>query len=177
VAVDAKINLYVADSANNRVLEYDQVVPLPTPTASATATATPSPTASPTPSATPTTTATPTVTATPSSTPTPHSGGTLKLKPKSINFGKVRVGSKSKLHTVRIKNAGTVVLTGAVAMPAAQFPVSSGGGQFSVNPKGLAAVTIQFAPTVAGATTSTVQITSSDPKHRTVTVTLKGIGQ
>ncbi len=28
VAVDAKINLYVADSANNRVLEYDQIVPL-----------------------------------------------------------------------------------------------------------------------------------------------------
>jgi hypothetical protein len=38
-------------------------------------------------------------------------------------------------------------------------------------------VTIQFAPTVAGTATSTVQITSSDPKHRTVTVTLKGIGQ
>ncbi len=62
-------------------------------------------------------------------------------------------------------------------MPAAQFPVSSGGGQFSVSPKGLAAVTIQFAPTVAGAATSAVQITSSDPKHRTVTVTLKGVGQ
>jgi len=78
---------------------------------------------------------------------------------------------------VRIKNAGTLILTGAVAMPAAQFPVSSGGGQFSVSPKGLAAVTIQFAPTVAGAATSAVQITSSDPKHRTVTVTLKGVGQ
>ena len=81
------------------------------------------------------------------------------------------------MHTVRIKNAGTVLLTGAVAIPGAQFPVSSGGGQFSVSPKGTSAVTIQFAPTVAGATKSTVQITSSDPKHRTVIVTLKGIGQ
>jgi hypothetical protein len=78
---------------------------------------------------------------------------------------------------VRIKNAGTVVLTGAVQIPGAQFPVSSGGGQFSVSPKGLQAVTIQFAPSVAGAAKSTVQITSSDPKHRTVTVALRGIGQ
>jgi hypothetical protein len=124
----------------------------------------------------PTTTATPTATATPSPTPTPFIGGKLALKPKSINFGKVRVGSKSKTHTVHIRNAGTVLLTGAVQMPAATFPVQSGAGQFSVSPKGSRSVTIQFVPTVAGSAKSTIQITSSDPKHRTVTVNLKGIG-
>ncbi len=181
VAVDASIDLYVADSANNRILEYDQVVPLPTPTATATATATATPTASvsPTATATPTATASATLTATetPTATQTPRIGGKLKLKPKSINFGKVRVGSTSTKHTVQIKNAGTVALTGAVAMPGAPFPVSSGGGMFSVAPKGSQAVTIQFVPISAGLVKATVNITSSDPKHRTVVVKLKGTGQ
>src|SRR5215469_15996244 len=39
-AVDVNGNLYVADTQNNRVLEYDQPVIAPTPTATATATAT-----------------------------------------------------------------------------------------------------------------------------------------
>jgi hypothetical protein len=181
ISVDAKINLYVADSGNNRILEYDQIVPLPTPTATSTPTASASPTATPsatvTATPTPTVSATPTATATPSPTPTPWTGGKLKLKPKSINFGKVRVGSKSKMHTVHIKNAGIVLLTGAVQMPGAPFPVSSGGGDFNVRPKSSQAVTIQFAPTGPGRVRSTVQITSSDPKHRSVTVNLKGIGR
>ncbi len=57
-AVDANANLYIADRANNRVLEYDQPVPTrtPTPTATATMTTTPTPTmtTAPTPTATPT---------------------------------------------------------------------------------------------------------------------------
>ncbi len=181
VAVDTSNNLYVADSANNRVLEYDQVVALPTPTATATSTATATMTATPsitaTATATPTATSTPTATATPTATSTPVSGGKLRLKPISINFGTVRVGNLSKVYKVHIKNAGTVVMTGAVQMPGAPFPISSGGGTFSVNPKGADSVTIQFAPTVRGPARATLQITSSDPKHRAVTVKLKGTGK
>jgi sugar lactone lactonase YvrE len=184
VAVDASLNLYVADSRNNRILEYDQLVPTPTATATATPTSTPSPTPTATPTPTPTTTTTPTATPTgtptptPTATPTPPpSGGTIQLKPKSINFGKVRVGGKSKTHTLHIRNAGTVILIGAVQVPAASFPVQSGAGEFTVSPKGSRLVTIQFAPTAPGAAQSTIQITSSDPNHRTATVNLKGTGK
>ncbi|HZO82632.1 MAG TPA: choice-of-anchor D domain-containing protein [Candidatus Binataceae bacterium] len=90
LAVDGADNLYIADSGNNRVLEYNEPLvgaPSPTPTAtlsptptaspSPTPTATPSPsptptgTPSPTPSATPTSSATPTATSTPTPTLTP----------------------------------------------------------------------------------------------------------
>jgi sugar lactone lactonase YvrE len=70
IAVDGVGNLYVADTQNNRVLEYDKPVFSPTPTATATATATPTPTATATATATPTATATATATATVTATPT-----------------------------------------------------------------------------------------------------------
>jgi sugar lactone lactonase YvrE len=75
-AVDADGNLYVADKNNSRVLEYDQPlatpVPTATPTSTPTLTPTPTRTATPTPtrSATPTATASATATATRSATPT-----------------------------------------------------------------------------------------------------------
>ena len=43
-ATDSSQNLYVADTANNRVLEYDAPLPIPTPTATMTPTATATPT-------------------------------------------------------------------------------------------------------------------------------------
>ena len=70
VAIDGSLNLYVADSLNHRVLEYDKPVILPTPTATATATPTATKTATATPTITATATATPTVTATATATAT-----------------------------------------------------------------------------------------------------------
>ena len=73
VAVDAAGNLYVADTINNRVLQFDQpIVPTttPTPTASATPTATATETTTATATATPTDTATATATATQTATST-----------------------------------------------------------------------------------------------------------
>ena len=77
VAVDSNIDLYVADTNNNRALVYDGIVATPTatPTPTASATGTPSPTATATMTATATATATASATATatptPSATPTP----------------------------------------------------------------------------------------------------------
>ncbi|HYL60664.1 MAG TPA: hypothetical protein VEU51_17495, partial [Candidatus Acidoferrales bacterium] len=134
VTVDGSGNLYVADKANSRVLEYDQPLAppvatatptstptrTPTPTATATATATPTRTAtatasatatatrSATPTATSTATATPTATATrtPTATPTPVIGK-LKISPKSLNFGTVATNS-SPIKMVKVANAGKV---------------------------------------------------------------------
>ena len=49
VGIDGSRNVYAADTANNRVLEYDNPLAVPTPTPTATPTATPTPTPTPTP--------------------------------------------------------------------------------------------------------------------------------
>ncbi len=183
VAVDSNIDLYVADTSNNRSLVYDGIIAVPTPTptltptASATATSSPTATmtatASPTASATPSATATATRSATP--TPTPEPGGKLKLSPQSIAFGKVAVGRHSAPRTIRIKNAGKVTLVATMPSQGVPFPMS--GGEFRVTPHGSTAVTIEFVPTAKGAAHGIVEITSSDPKHRTAKVKLRGTGK
>ena len=187
VAVDSNIDLYVADTTNNRSLVYDGIVATPTATPTATATSTPTATATNTATRTPTatatatasaiatatTTATPTRTATPTPTVTP--AGQLKLSPTSINFGKVKVGSHSAQHTIKIGNAGTVTLVAAVPTQGVPFPVN--GGEFTVTPYGSMDVAIQFVPTAKGTVHGVLVITSSDPKHRTVSVKVSRTGK
>ncbi len=185
VAVDSNIDLYVADTTNNRSLVYDGIVATPTATPTATATSTPTATstntatrtATATATATAIATATTTATATRSATPTPTAtpAGQLKLSPTSINFGKVAVGSHSAQHTIKIGNAGTVTLVAAVPTQGVPFPVN--GGQIRVTPHGSMEVAIQFVPTSKGAVHGVLVITSSDPKHRTVSVKVSGTGK
>ncbi len=85
VAVDGTGDLYVADTSNNRVLEYDAPLVVPTtPTPTVTVTVTVTPTATPTPTPTATATATPTVTATPTSTATVTATATTTPTPTPI---------------------------------------------------------------------------------------------
>ncbi len=179
MAVDANIDLFVADAQNNRSMVYDGILATPTPTATATATASATTTAtgSATATATATATASATVTATPTASPTqtPQAGGKLKLQPKSIKFGTVAVGSHSKPHQLKIKNAGTVTMDAAVPILGTPFVVN--GGQFVVSPHGTMAVAIEFAPTVKGSVRAVLEIQSSDPKHRTVKVKVSGVGK
>jgi hypothetical protein len=81
------------------------------------------------------------------------------------------------MRTLQIKNAGTVTLVADVQIQSAEFPVASGGTSFVVSPKGSHAVTIQFSPTAAGRASSVLEITSSDPKRRQVSVKLSGTGK
>jgi hypothetical protein len=181
VALDANIDLYVADTQNNRSMVYDGILatptPSPTPTATATSTASPTATTTMTATATATATATSTTTATPTASPTqtPQAGGKLKLRPKSIKFGNVAVGSHSKVHVLNIKNAGTVTMDAAVPTQGAPFVVN--GGEFIVSPHGSMAVTIEFAPTSKGKMQGVLLIQSSDPKHRSVKVKVSGVGK
>jgi sugar lactone lactonase YvrE len=174
VAVDANIDLFVADSGNNRTTVYDGIVATPTPSATATptvtATGSPSPTTTTTATATPSTTAT----ATPSPTPTPV-GGQLRLSPKSIRFNSVAVGSHSTPHKIQIRNTGTVTMVAGVPTQGAPFVVN--GGEFAVSPRGSVSVAIEFAPTVKGSMHGMLTITSSDPKHLTSKVTMTGTGK
>ncbi len=183
LAVDANIDLFVADTQNNRSMVYDGILATPTPSATptATVTATLSPTATATMTATATATATAsstvTATATPTASPTqtPRTGGKLKLKPKSIKFGTVAIGSHSKSHILKISNSGTVTMDAAVPTQGAPFVVS--GGQFIVNPHGSMAVSVEFTPTAKGKMNGVLVVQSSDPKHRAVKVKVSGVGK
>jgi sugar lactone lactonase YvrE len=146
VAVDSNIDLYVADTSNNRSLVYDGIIATPTatPTPTASATGTPSPTA------TLTVSATATATPTPSATPTPVDPE-LAFSPKSVKFGKSTiVNLVSKPKTVTIKNDGskkskiTVIITGESA--AAPFAVTS-QCITSLAPGKSCKVSVTFSPT------------------------------
>jgi sugar lactone lactonase YvrE len=136
VAVDRTGNVYIADTQNSRVLEYDGplLAPSPTPTglATATATATPAATATATSTATATVTATPTatatstatatatstatatVTATPTATATstatasatPTATPTTSMSVTALAFGNVPAG-QTVAKTVKVTNTGT----------------------------------------------------------------------
>ena len=117
--------------------------PIPTRTPngspSATVTRTPAPTTqattppTPTPTITPTMTAaaTPTTTATVTATPTPVPVGPLIIAPAQINFGRVRVGTTSVEHLVRLvnpaRNKSPLMITslGLASAPASGFEIDS----------------------------------------------------
>ncbi len=185
VAVDSNIDLYVADTSNNRSLVFVGIIATPpaTPTSTATATATTSPTATPaataTASATPTPSGTPTAPPTPSATPTPVDPK-LTFSPKSLKFGKSTiVNSVSKPKTVTIKNgaskksAVSVIVTGESA--AAPFAVSS-ECVTSLAPGKSCKVSVTFNPTDTSAQSGEL-IINDDETGEPQQIPLSGTGK
>jgi sugar lactone lactonase YvrE len=156
VAVDGGKNLYIADSADSRVLEYDhpRATATPTPTASPAPTPTPtkSPTPTPTPASTPTpapsATATPTATASPSATATP----TPFVTPTPVS-------SATPSATATPSSTPTPVPT--------PTPTPVPGGRLSV------ASSLKFGPVGIGVSpeTEVLKIHNLSP-HKTLTVSL-----
>ena len=136
-----------------------------TATASATATSTSTATASATSttSATATATATPSTTATPTATPTPVAVK-LKIKPKSLKFGTVTVGSSKGPKNITVSNPqgskkkpGLTVLMEGVSGGANPYQVTNGcnaplaaGAKCTIN--------VTFMPTATGAQNATLMI-------------------
>lgn len=109
-------------------------------------------------------------------TATLPAGGKLKLSPKSLNFGTVKLGA-SKTKSFKIINAGKGALAGTVGSVGAPFTVISGGGAFQLPPKGKLTVTVKYSPFFAGLVTLAVPITSTDATQTGVSVALKGKGK
>jgi hypothetical protein len=178
VAVDSSGNLYVADNQNNRVLEYDQ--PLSVPSATATSSATP--TTSTTPTATPTigatATPTPTATATRTATPTPTASpgpGRIAVNKKTLNLSALPDATAS--GSITISNTGTGPLTVNVSAPKHNPPFTElgGGNGILIGAGGSDNVTIVYAPTKKGSTSDQIVITSNDPADKKpIKVKLKG---
>ncbi len=105
----------------------------------------------------------------------------IDVTPTSLDFGTVTTGADSDM-TVSIDNTGTddLEVTGiSLSDGSAGFTlVSPPSTPFTLTPSDPAVeVTVRFAPTVAGAATDDLEITSDDPDEGTVTVSLDGDGQ
>jgi FtsP/CotA-like multicopper oxidase with cupredoxin domain len=106
--------------------------------------------------------------------PTPIAG----VSPTTLSFGNQPLNTTSPAQTVTLSNTGTGVLTFTTAFGGAapgDFAQSNTCGG-SVAPGGSCAISVTFRPTVVGQRGATLTITTNDPSHPTLTVTLSGNG-
>ena len=170
VAVDTASNLYVADTSNNRVLEYDNPLasgPTPTPTATATgatATATATPTgtatATATATATSTTTATATVTATPTATATATATQTATATP-TVTATATRTATAT----------ATATATPTTTVTATATPTTTATATATATATRTATATATATPTATPTTSATATATPTATGTATVTQT------
>ncbi len=105
--------------------------------------------------------------------PTPS--GTLSLSTGKLNFGTVGTDTTSTL-SLKITNSGAGTLTGSVDATGVHSPLSvtSGAGTFKLGYNQSTTVTVKAAPTKTGALSGDLEITSSDPARKSVTVLITG---
>jgi HYDIN/CFA65/VesB-like, Ig-like domain len=98
--------------------------------------------------------------------------GKVAVKPKALNFGKV---SHTVILQFNIQNTGTAPISGSVVSTNnTPFTIISGASSFGpINPGGLYAVTVQFAPAKKGSYASAITIVSN-AKNAKVKVSMKG---
>jgi len=100
---------------------------------------------------------------------------TLAVNPGSLSYGTVTDGS-SAAQSFTVTNTGNanVAITG-VSVTGAEYAIASGAGAVTLSPNQSTAVSVQFAPTIAGSATGTVKITSNATAG-TSSVSLSGTG-
>ena len=86
---------------------------------------------------------------------------TLSVNPGSLSFGSVTDGSSSS-QSFSVTNTGNsnVSITG-VSATGSGFSIASGGGALTLSPNQSTSVSVQFAPTVAGSASGTVNVASN----------------
>jgi len=107
------------------------------------------------------------------------SGGgtpTISVPSAPVTFGSVTAG-QSAITTFSIANTGSAALSvTSISSSNSAFTVTSPSIPFTVAAGGSTAVSVKFAPAIAGAQTGTLTIASSDSAHGSVTVSLSGTG-
>ena len=99
------------------------------------------------------------------------------VSPTSVDFGQVATGSTSK-QTVSLQNFGPGPMqVKSVSVTGTGFTLASGLAQtpFSLGTESVS-IGVQFAPTQAGAQTGSLTITTDDPAHASIVVSLRGTG-
>jgi len=100
----------------------------------------------------------------------------ISVSSSAIQFGTVGKGSTSNLN-LTISNIGSADLTiSVVSLVGAEFTVSGIATPKTIPAGQSAQVGLTFQPTVAGAATANLSITSNDPVNPTTTVALAGTG-
>ena len=102
--------------------------------------------------------------------------GTLSA-PHTVSFK--AAPNASTTGTITIKNSGKGVLMvtiGALTGADFTFATTPPSGATAIQPKSSLPVTVTFSPPVKGAASGTLALTSDDPHHASVSVTLKGTG-
>jgi len=104
-------------------------------------------------------------------------GGTsspLTASPSSLSFGNATVGSTSAAQTVTVSNPGSTPATAASVSVSGPFSQTNTCGG-SIAAGGSCTVSVEFAPTAAGAASGTLSVASSAPGSP-LTVGLSGTG-
>ncbi|HEU4752174.1 MAG TPA: fibronectin type III domain-containing protein, partial [Armatimonadota bacterium] len=104
-------------------------------------------------------------------------GGVLQVKPARLSFGTVRLLASREKRLTLLNKSRTETLRVTVRTVTIPYVVTAGGGTVTLPPRGSASVTVRFTPQVAGTVSRVLTITSSDPAHATVNVTLTGKGR
>jgi hypothetical protein len=100
----------------------------------------------------------------------------LLVSAKSLPFGDVPVGSTATL-SVTLTSSGTApVLVSSVALTGAEFSDSGATFPVTLNPNQTVTLKVQFDPTIAGAATGTLTISSNSTTGSTAQVSLSGNG-
>ena len=105
-------------------------------------------------------------------TPAPQ----LNLSTSAVNFGSVSVGSTGN-SSLTISNTGTADLTvSLLTLSGADFGISGITTPKTISAGQSAPLTLTFQPTLAGAVSGSLTITSNDPTTPTAVVSLTGTG-
>lgn len=98
----------------------------------------------------------------------------IEVSTTALDFGSLTAGQVQSRSTT-VRNAGTGVLSvNSLNIDNGAFRVASPVGPFTLNAGGTQVISIQFAPSAAGAQSGELAIASNDPARPRVTVTLTG---
>jgi hypothetical protein len=100
----------------------------------------------------------------------------------SLVFGNVTVGTSTQtlanaqLAQVTISNTGNATLTLVSAQTASADFTSTASGCVSVAPAATCQFIVTYAPTTVGAASAIITLTTNDPAHKTLVVSVTGVG-
>jgi hypothetical protein len=101
---------------------------------------------------------------------------TLSVNATTIAFGTVNLNSPATQTLILTSTGSAAVTVSAVTVSGIGFTISGGPFPVTLNPNQTATVSVQFAPTVTGAATGQLTITSNSSKGSSAVVALSGTG-
>ncbi len=100
----------------------------------------------------------------------------IYISQKSLDFGAIEIGKKSKIKEIIIKNKGNApLIIESMVFPKNNFIVISGCSSLSSNES--CTIKVVFTPTKIGKITDFLEIISNDPDQPKIRILLSGIGK